>query len=194
MYLLLAFFGIGVTYLMAAFFASATLAGYAIALNSFYRPWLYWADPMTYFFEPTIATVLHGVEVQCTPDEMAVFDPPSGQTCQQYVAQYLERNAGYLTNPSGTQQCSYCPYSVGDDFAETLHYFYKDRWRDWAVFLGFCLTNFLLVVSSWKSRSRPAMASHPKIYKGDEEEEDADILAIRWKTNNLFIDIDRLFV
>lgn len=163
MYLLMAIFGVGITYLMAAFFPNATMAGYAMslvwvtllmfsgaanprsALNSFYKPWLYWADPLTYFFEPTVATVLHGVEVQCTPDELAVFDPPRGQTCHQYLTRYLDTNAGYLTNPTSTHDCSYCPYSVGDDFAQTLHFFYGDRWRDWAVFLGFCLTNLGLV-------------------------------------------------
>ncbi|CAG8940173.1 unnamed protein product [Penicillium salamii] len=168
MHLLMGLFGLGVTYLTAAFFPNATMAGYAMslfwvtllmfsgaanprsALNSFYRPWLYWADPLTYFFEPTVATVLHGVEVQCTSDEMAVFDPPSGKTCQQYLAQYLEASTGYLVNPDATQGCQTCPYTVGDDFAETLHFFYADRWRDWAVFLGFCLTNFFLIfVVTW---------------------------------------------
>ncbi|KAJ5954284.1 hypothetical protein N7501_008563 [Penicillium viridicatum] len=168
MYLLMAMFGLGFTYLVAALFSNATMAGYAMALlwvtllmfsgaanprsalNSFYHPWLYWADPLTYFFEPTVSTVLHGVEVQCSADEMAVFDPPSGQTCQQYLTEYLNTSPGYLTNPNASQGCTYCPYSVGDDFAETLHFFYGDRWRDWAVFLGFCLTNFLLVfVATW---------------------------------------------
>lgn len=168
MYLLMAMFGLGFTYLVAALFSNATMAGYAMALlwvtllmfsgaanprsalNSFYHPWLYWADPLTYFFEPTVSTVLHGVEVQCSTDEMAVFDPPSGQTCQQYLTEYLNTSPGYLTNPNASQGCTYCPYSVGDDFAETLHFFYGDRWRDWAVFLGFCLTNFLLVfVVTW---------------------------------------------
>ncbi|KAJ5927694.1 hypothetical protein N7516_009467 [Penicillium verrucosum] len=168
MYLLLAMFGLGFTYLVAALFSNATMAGYAMALlwvtllmfsgaanprsalNSFYHPWLYWADPLTYFFEPTVSTVLHGVEVQCSADEMAVFDPPSGQTCQQYMTEYLNTNPGNLTNPKADQSCTYCPYSVGDDFAETLHFFYSDRWRDWAVLLGFCLTNILLVfVVTW---------------------------------------------
>ncbi|KAE8154353.1 ABC-2 type transporter-domain-containing protein [Aspergillus avenaceus] len=162
MYLLFAFFGLGFTYLMATLFSNPTMAGYAMslfwvillmfsgaanprsALNDFYRPWLYWADPMTYFFEPTVATVLHGVQAQCASGDMAVFDPPSGQTCMDYVASYLETNTGYLANPNATDNCNYCPYSTGDDFAQSLHFFYGDRWRDWAVFLGFGITNVLL--------------------------------------------------
>ncbi|OQE41771.1 hypothetical protein PENCOP_c004G06469 [Penicillium coprophilum] len=165
MHLLFGVFGLGITYLTAALFPNATMAGYAMslfwvtllmfsgaanprsALNSFYHPWLYWADPLTYYFESTVATVLHGIEAECSPEEMAVFDPPPGQTCQQYLTRYFETNTGYLANPKATEACRTCPYSVGDDFAETLSFFYANRWRDWAVFLGFCLTNLLLVLA-----------------------------------------------
>ncbi|KAE8367266.1 ABC-2 type transporter-domain-containing protein [Aspergillus caelatus] len=168
MYLLFAFFGLGFTYLMAALFPNPTMAGYAMSLfwvillmfsgaanprsglNDFYRPWLFWADPMTYFFEPTVSTVLHGIQAQCAPQDMAVFDPPSGQSCMDYVAAYLDGNPGYLANPNATQNCNFCPYSTGDDLARSLHFFYGSRWRDWAVFLGFGLTNTLLTfLATW---------------------------------------------
>lgn len=41
--------------------------------------------------------------------------------------------------------CAYCPYFVGDDYASAMDFHYDDRSRDWAVFLGFCLTNIVLV-------------------------------------------------
>ncbi|GLB08738.1 hypothetical protein AtubIFM57258_004643 [Aspergillus tubingensis] len=163
MYLLLSIFGLGFSYLMASLFHNGTMAGYAnslfwvvllmfsgaanprSALNSFYHPWLFWADPLTFFFEPTVSTVLHGVNVTCGSSDLAVFNPPSGQTCGQYLKDYMERNPGYLENPAATQNCGYCKYSLGDDYAKTLNYYYADRWRDWAVFLGFCITNYILV-------------------------------------------------
>lgn len=168
MYLLFSLFGLGATYLMAACLSNPTMAGYAMsllwvillmfsgaanprsALNDFYRPWLYWADPLAYFFESTVSTVLHGVDVNCASDELAIFDPPlTGQSCQEYLARYLESNPGYLANQSATRECVYCPYSTGDDFAETLHFFFANRWRDWAVFLGFSI---LVFVVTWVSR------------------------------------------
>ncbi|RAK79326.1 uncharacterized protein BO72DRAFT_505409 [Aspergillus fijiensis CBS 313.89] len=130
MYLLLALFGLGVIYLMAALFPNATMAGYAMslfwvtvlmfsgaanphsALNDFYRPWLWWADPLTYFFEATVSTVVHDVQVQCTSTELAVFDIPNG-TCREYLGPYLENNPGYLLNPSDTQACEFCPSGRG---------------------------------------------------------------------------------
>ncbi|PWY92971.1 hypothetical protein BO94DRAFT_487438 [Aspergillus sclerotioniger CBS 115572] len=163
MYLLFALFGLGFIYLMAAIFPNATMAGYALslfwvtllmfsgaanpqsALNDFYRPWLWWADPLTYFFEATVATVLHGVEVQCSTGDLAVFDPPAGRTCREYLTSYLENSPGYLLNPAATQSCSFCLYSVGDEYARTLQFYYSDRGRDAGVFLGFCVTNFVLL-------------------------------------------------
>lgn len=163
MFLLFALFGLGVIYLMAAIFPNATMAGYALsllwvtllmfsgaanphsALNDFYRPWLWWADPLTYFFEATVATVLHGVDVRCNTSDLAVFDPPAGRTCREYLTSYLEHNPGYLLNPAATRSCSFCPYSVGDEYARTLHFYYSDRGRDAGVFLGFCVTNFVLL-------------------------------------------------
>ncbi|PYI00447.1 hypothetical protein BO78DRAFT_438663 [Aspergillus sclerotiicarbonarius CBS 121057] len=163
MFLLFALFGLGVIYLMAAIFPNATMAGYAMslfwvvllmfsgaanphsALNGFYRPWLWWADPLTYFFEATVSTVLHDVDVQCSTGDLAVFDPPAGRTCQEYLTSYLEDNPGYLLNPTATQSCSFCPYSVGDEYARTLHFYYSDRGRDAGVFLAFCVTNFVLL-------------------------------------------------
>ncbi|PLB44117.1 hypothetical protein P170DRAFT_430033 [Aspergillus steynii IBT 23096] len=162
MYLLFAMFGLGVTYLTAALFPNDTMSGYAIsllwvtllmfsgaanphsALNSFYEPWLWWADPLTYFFEPAVSTVLHDVKVHCAPEDMAIFSPPSGKSCLQYAQDYLQRNPGYLENPHAMENCSYCPYSVGDDFAESLHYYFSVRWRDLGVFIAFCITNIVL--------------------------------------------------
>lgn len=162
MYLLFAIFGLGATYLTAALFPNDTMSGYAIsllwvtllmfsgaanphsALNSFYEPWLWWADPLTYFFEPAVSTVLHDVVVQCAPVDLAVFNPPSGLSCLQYTGDYLKSNPGYLENPHAMESCRYCPYLVGDDFAESLHYYFSARWRDLGVFIGFCITNIIL--------------------------------------------------
>lgn len=163
MFLLLSQFGTGFCYLMASFFPSRTMAGYANSLfwvilltfcglpvphsgmNDFYRPWLFWADPLRYFFGGSISSVMHKVNVTCKPRDYAQFISPANQTCQQYAADFLSMNAGYLVNPDGTDVCDYCKYSTGDDYLDTLDFAYADRWRDWAVFLGF----FVLRILGW---------------------------------------------
>jgi ATP-binding cassette subfamily G (WHITE) protein 2 (SNQ2) len=42
-------------------------------------------------------------EVVCTSDEYGRFDPPSGQTCAAYMADFLSSATGYLNNP--VRQC-----------------------------------------------------------------------------------------
>ncbi|RAL04517.1 uncharacterized protein BO80DRAFT_202372 [Aspergillus ibericus CBS 121593] len=52
---------------------------------------------------------------------------------------------GYLLNPTATQSCSFCPYSVGDEYARTLHFYYSARGRDAGALLALCVTNFVLL-------------------------------------------------
>ncbi|RAH67555.1 uncharacterized protein BO66DRAFT_403746 [Aspergillus aculeatinus CBS 121060] len=91
---------------------------------------------------------MHRVPVYCQPRDYAVFRPPAGQTC----------------DPHATDRCAYCEYSVADDYTVTLDFAYSDRWWNWAVFLAFCLTNYVLVFAGtgilrvklrqWKARAR----------------------------------------
>jgi ABC-type multidrug transport system permease subunit len=163
MFLLLSLFGTGFCHLMAAIFPNPTLAGYAnslfwvaltvfsgtvvphSAMNSFYRPWIFWVDPLRYFMGGAVSNVLHGVVAHCKQSDLTIFDPPQNATCLEYAADFLEVNPGYLTNPGATADCAYCRFNTGDDYAATLDYYHSDRWRDWAVLLGWSLLNVLLV-------------------------------------------------
>ncbi|PYI35356.1 hypothetical protein BP00DRAFT_442879 [Aspergillus indologenus CBS 114.80] len=173
--------GIGYSQLLAACFPDPTLAGYANSLiwvilmvcsgvltphaymNDFYRPWLFWVDPMRYFFGATVGVVLHDVPVHCGSADLVRFEPPPGLTCGQYVGPsgsgggqlYLDQNPGYLVNPNATAACEYCPYIVGDDYLSTLEYGYGQRWWNWAAFLGFCCSNFVLLYGVvWLTKGR----------------------------------------
>jgi ATP-binding cassette subfamily G (WHITE) protein 2 (SNQ2) len=171
MFLILSFFGTGFSHLMAAVFPNATLAGYANSLfwvaltvfsgtlvphasmNSFYKPWIFWVDPMRYFLGATVSTVVHNVEAKCNGDDLTYFDPPSLQTCGEYAADFLSQHAGYLVDPQATESCAYCKFNTGDDYSKTLDYYYDDRWRDWAVLLGWTLVNlFGIWLFTWLYR------------------------------------------
>lgn len=172
-YLLLSLFGIGFCFLMPSLFNTKTLAGYANSLfwvllmmfsgmlephsgmNDFYRPWLFWVDPMRYYLGAVISSAMDGVAVNCAARDLAYFDPPPEQTCYEYAASFLSTSAGYLMNPNSTSDCSYCKYTTGNDYLDVLDYSYSDHWRDWAVFLGWCLVNFLLIwFVTWVTRIR----------------------------------------
>ncbi|CAG7930861.1 unnamed protein product [Penicillium olsonii] len=173
MWLLLAIFGTSYSQLLAAMFSNPTMGSYANSLfwvilmvfsgvltphsnmNTFYRPWIFWADPMRYFFGATVGTSLHNVSVVCEPSELTIFDPPTDQTCGSYAQTFLETSSGYLLNANATHSCEYCQYSVGDNYLATLDYAYSEHWWNWAVFLGFCITNLLLLLPiMWWTKGR----------------------------------------
>lgn len=133
---------------------SGTLVPYA-SLNNFYKYWLFWLNPFRWFFGGHIEDTLHNVRVHCSSADLAIFDPPSGQTCAQYAADFLSSAAGYLENPEATSDCGYCPYTIGDDYAATMNFTYHNRWRDLGLCIVFCVTNTVLIYAvTWFMRVR----------------------------------------
>lgn len=163
MFLTLSLFATSFCHLMASIFPNPTLAGYAnslfwvvltvfsgtlvphTAMNTFYRYWIFWINPLRYFFGGTVSSVLHGIKAHCKQSDLTIFDSPVGMTCYEYAADFLSQSPGYLTNPNATNSCAYCKYSYGDNYSDTLDYRYSQRWWNWAVLLGFGLANILCV-------------------------------------------------
>ncbi|KAL1860717.1 hypothetical protein Daus18300_009060 [Diaporthe australafricana] len=161
-FLALGVFGIGFPFAVASLSADAEVAGYANSLvwcvmatfggiaiphsgmNDFYRPWLFWADPMRYWLGATVSAALHGVPVSCADSDMTMLRPPAGLTCGEYLSEYLGRMPGYVQDPDGIESCAFCPYSVGDEYAAQFEFFFSDRWRDWGVFAAFCVSTLAI--------------------------------------------------
>jgi ATP-binding cassette, subfamily G (WHITE), member 2, SNQ2 len=59
-----------------------------------------------------LSTELHGLVIRCKSDEFAVFNPPSGQTCQNWAGEFVTEFKGYIDNPNATESCRYCQYAV----------------------------------------------------------------------------------
>ncbi|KAI5271066.1 hypothetical protein E4T47_05600 [Aureobasidium subglaciale] len=138
---------------------SGTLIPHA-SLNDFYRNWLYWLDPFRWFFGGSTSNLLKPVPVNCSANDLARFDPPAGQTCAAYAAEYLSRSTGYLVNPDATSDCGYCPYSTGSEYAATMDFYYDQRWRDWGIFLVFALVSNIALIYfiTWFTRVRGRQA------------------------------------
>ncbi|EJC98670.1 uncharacterized protein FOMMEDRAFT_170902 [Fomitiporia mediterranea MF3/22] len=130
-----------------------TFAGVTIpypTMAKFWRSWLYWLTPYTYVLGGMLSTELHGLTVNCRDDEFAHFNPPSGQTCQQWAGEFVSAFGGYLNNQNATADCQYCQYRKGDEFYTPLRISYDDRWRD--VWLVFCYFVFNMVATIIASR------------------------------------------
>jgi len=116
------------------------------AMPLFWRSWLNPLDPMTRLVSGMLSTELHNFTVQCAPNELAIFNPPSGQTCGQYAATFLQTAIGYISNPNATSDCGYCEFSVGDGYLQTLEFNWDLRWRELGVFACFIGSNLIILV------------------------------------------------
>ncbi|ORY09288.1 ABC drug exporter AtrF [Clohesyomyces aquaticus] len=114
-------------------------------LSVFWRYWMYYVNPSTYWIGGVLAATLHNIPVQCTASETAIFDAAPGKSCSEYAAGFLQQAPGYLLNPQARTGCMYCPYSTGDGYLETLNIRAGDKWRDFGIFLAFCVSNWALV-------------------------------------------------
>ncbi|KAI1268212.1 ABC-2 type transporter-domain-containing protein [Xylariaceae sp. FL1019] len=114
-------------------------------LPAFWRYWLYYLNPATYWIGGMLAATLDGSPVQCEISETARFDPPPGQTCNGYAGEFASSAAGYLLNPNANADCQYCPYRNGNEYLATLHIEAGQKWRDFGIFLAFCISNWFLV-------------------------------------------------
>ncbi|KAJ5248081.1 hypothetical protein N7524_012041 [Penicillium chrysogenum] len=120
---------------------------------------MYRVSPFTYWVGGMASTQLHNRQVVCSAAELAVFDPPSGQTCGQYLMQYAAAAGGKLLNPEATSDCSYCSLEVADQYLSTANIFYSERWRNFGImwaFIGFnifvaTIMYYLVRVKRWSS-------------------------------------------
>ncbi|POW16403.1 hypothetical protein PSHT_06782 [Puccinia striiformis] len=69
---------------------------------------MYNLNPLTRVISGLVANEMHGLKVTCAPEEYAVFQPPSGQTCIQWAGAFIQRSGGYLLDPTATSRYQYC--------------------------------------------------------------------------------------
>ncbi|GKZ98413.1 hypothetical protein AnigIFM59636_003010 [Aspergillus niger] len=166
------FFIYAITFALLAVTTSTLITGIcsfmALTFNGVMQPphslpgfwmFMYRVSPFTYFVAGVTSTQLHGVTVNCTRTEMVVFNPPSGQSCIEYLGDYLRTVPGQLMNPDAMRSCEYCPYSVADQFLAEREYRYDRRWMDFGVgwaFVGFNIgVAGLVYYVFWVRRWRP---------------------------------------
>ncbi|ORY70232.1 AtrD, ABC-transporter [Pseudomassariella vexata] len=106
---------------------------------------MYRVAPLTYLVGAMTSASIGNTVMTCSPYELLRFDAPPGQTCGQYMAQYLSYPgvSGSLINPDATEQCLYCPLRQTNAFLATMGIDVDDRWRDFGlqfVYVAFNIT------------------------------------------------------
>ncbi|KAJ5682612.1 ABC multidrug transporter C [Penicillium macrosclerotiorum] len=114
---------------------------------------MYRVSPFTYLVSAMLSTGVSGSEAVCGAVEYLHFDPPSNQTCYDYMEPYMSLNGGYLQNPNATTECSFCSISSTDTFLASVSSYYKDAWRNFGLMWVYIIANiFLAVFIYWLAR------------------------------------------
>lgn len=111
---------------------------------------MYYVSPFTYLVEGMLVTGLARNNVVCSSIEFKTINPPSSQTCIEYLQPYFERSGGYLREDTLnlTEGCAVCTADKTDTVLAGLSVHYSNRWRDFGIlwaFIGFniCMAIFL---------------------------------------------------
>lgn len=126
-------------------------------IQAFWRYWIYYINPFNYLVGSLLVFNLWDVDVNCAKSEFALFDPPNGTTCSEYLADYLqgEGSGARLLNGEATSGCQVCQYKTGSDYLKTLNlnaYYYG--WRDAALTVLFAMAGYVLVFLMMKLRTK----------------------------------------
>lgn len=136
----------------------STFAGIMIPyaqITAFWRYWLYWLDPFTYFMQGLITFPIWNSDVECRPHEYGYFDPPSGQTCGQYLQTFMTYATGYVNNPDATSDCQYCGYKKGYEYLHNLNIKrHIIGWQGILITLLFVISSYAFVFLLLKLRSK----------------------------------------
>ena len=96
-------------------------------------------------------------KINCAEKELAIFSPPNGTTCGQYLETFLQgMGSGMnLLHPEATDRCEVCEYTYGSDYLKTVNlneYYYG--WRDAAIVALFAISSYAMVYLLMKLRTK----------------------------------------
>ncbi|CCM02003.1 uncharacterized protein FIBRA_04077 [Fibroporia radiculosa] len=108
--------------------------------------WMYRLSPYTYLIEALLGQAVGHSEITCAPVELVKVELPSGQTCDQYLGNFINTAGGYVTSPNATGSCEYCAYRTTDAFlGESFNISYSNHWRDFGIFCAFIIFNIACI-------------------------------------------------
>ncbi|KAG9236026.1 ABC-2 type transporter-domain-containing protein [Amylocarpus encephaloides] len=114
---------------------------------------LYRVSPFSYWVSAILSTGLANVEVTCASNEWTLVMAPSGQTCGEYMAEYISRAGGYLLDPGAVNDCSYCKIKETNVFLARINANYSDRWRNFGILWVFIAFNIVAAMGLyWLAR------------------------------------------
>jgi hypothetical protein len=108
---------------------------------------MYYVSPFTYLTSSMLSVGVANTKATCLDYEFLKFSPPSGQTCGQYLQNYITRvGSGYVDNPNATDTCAFCQVSDTNVFLSAVSSNYSDRWRNFGIMWGYVVFNIFMAL------------------------------------------------
>ena len=126
-------------------------------IQAFWRYWIYYLNPFNYLMGSMLVFGVFDTDIRCKEMEYAVFNPPNGSTCGDYLSTFMQGMGARmnLVNPDASESCRVCQYRKGSDYLYTVNlkdYYYG--WRDSAIVVIFAISSYALVYLLMKLRTK----------------------------------------
>jgi ATP-binding cassette subfamily G (WHITE) protein 2 (PDR) len=117
--------------------------------NDFPRFWIfmYRVSPFSYMVDGMLSVAVANTAVVCASNELLTIQPFSGETCKEYLGEYMSSFGGNLLNPSATEDCSFCPLASTNDFLASVNSDYSRRWRNFGLIWVYVLFNIVAALA-----------------------------------------------
>lgn len=103
---------------------------------------MYRVSPFTYLVSGLLSTSLANADVQCAPFEVrTILQTPSGETCGEYLREYIALAGGAIYNADATENCELCGIATTNQFLASVSVFYTDRWRNFGLMWVYIVFN-----------------------------------------------------
>jgi len=114
---------------------------------------MYRISPFTYLVDAMLSVGLANTQVVCQAKELLHVNPPSGETCAKFFADYIQMAGGYLVNPNATTDCQFCSVRDTNDLLHALSSNYDNRWRNFGLLQLYVVFNAgMAVFIYWLAR------------------------------------------
>lgn len=108
---------------------------------------MYRASPFTYLIAGLLSTGIRDATATCAANEFLRFNPPSGQTCIQYLEPYIRTVGGYVQNESASSNCSYCQVASTNVFLQAVSIDPTTSWRDFGLIWVYIVFNIVAALA-----------------------------------------------
>ena len=112
---------------------------------------MYRISPFTYLVSGMLSTAVANTNIVCADNEFILIDPPRGQTCAEYLDDYIkgyvfqgetfDPTGGYLQDVNATSQCQLCPMQSTNMYLAGVRSFYSERYRNFGLMWVYVIFN-----------------------------------------------------